>query len=79
MGRCASEHPPINDHMVIGSTTGRQYDCRDLKRLDAHLVDLSERIARAAHFPGLQRQYRSDQSELLDRREWLLMQPKEKA
>ena len=73
MGRLSSAHLPLGVHTVIGSATGRAYDCSSLKRLDTHLVDLSERIVRAHKFPGLTEQYRSDQNELLDRRAYLIL------
>ena len=77
MGRLASDKPPLGFHTLIGSATGRAYDVTNIERLDRHLVDLSERIGKSAPYPGLVEQYRSDQSELLDRRQWLVLTAEE--
>lgn len=60
-------------HLVVGTATGRLYDCRDLERVDHHLAALSASIVRGAHLPALIALYRSDQNELLARRQWLVL------
>ena len=59
---------------VIGPT-GRAYDCSTLARLERHLVDLSDSIAKAKVRRDIElvRVYRQDQDRLLERREWLVL------
>jgi hypothetical protein len=70
MSRFFTEQPNPLD-LVVGEC--KEYACRDIAAVDAHLADLRERINLAPQLPKLLKQYRADLDKLLDRRLWLEM------
>ena len=70
MSRFFNEQPNPLD-VVVGDV--REYSCKTIMAVDAHLADLRERIRLAPNVPKLLKQYRDDQDKLLDRRLWLEM------
>lgn len=63
---------PPPDEAVVVRGTEQTYECPTIAAVDAHLKDLSDRVAKAgSRFPKLTAAYRGDQDKLLARRQYL--------
>lgn len=76
MGRLTLPRPDVDPLTTVIGIHGTAYVCRRISELDGHIVGLCDRIRHATpRFPELVEDYRAEIDLLLDRRQWLELDP----